>query len=1269
MSRILNLELPEALLRALQEHAASEGKTPETVGATLLIDAIERLATHSASPGEGLGIVWEGPQLDLHSFAQVNRELCLRLIERGHELALIPSKVGNRAARPFSGQALLEARFHRSLGRPTAVHVRQQWPPSFTPPLDGHWVIMQPWEFGSLPRSWIGPMTDWVDEVWAYTRFVRDSYITSGVPEDRVHVVPLGVDPLRFHPGAKPYPLKTRKAFKFLFVGGTIHRKGIDVLLKAYAETFTASDPVCLVIKDVGGASFYRGQTAGERIGRIQEQSGAPEIEYLDEELDGDELAGLYTACDCLVHPYRGEGFGLPIAEAMASGLPVIVTGQGAALDYCNEENAFLIPARIMHFREKRIGELETVDYPYLAEPDLAILRDSMRTVVDHPAKAQAKGRAAKAYIRSHLTWDHAVDAIEARLGQLRQRPIRRFAVPRGRATDVPAPDSKTIVSAFTAVGSTSTTRQRVSLCMIVKNEEAHLATCLGSVADLVDEMVVIDTGSTDGTAAVASRRGARVYPFHWVDSFAEARNESLRHAQMDWIFWLDADEMLDEENRIKLRSLLAGLRNENAAYVMRQRSPAGPGSVAAVVADQVRLFRRLPEARWSHRVHEQILPALRRTGVDLRRSDVVIQHGGHEDAGLRRRKLERDLRLLLIENEERPDDPFTLFNLGSLYHETARPAEALPLLQRSLDRSRPRDSIVPKLHALIVGCHRKLQRPREALEACRAGRHHDAGNVELLFLEALLQRELGDPAGAEETLLRLLGTSRATGLANGDDGLRGYKARHNLAVIYEETGRAAEAEAQWRAAVAENPQFTPGWHRLGELYLKQGRWDDLEEAARGLSAYPVGGAKASALRGRGLKARGAGLKTLPTERSRVSMCMIVKNEEAALADCLASVTDLVDEMIVVDTGSTDRTREVAGQGGATVVDFPWVDDFAAARNASLDRATGDWIFWLDADERLDESNREKLRAVFAGLERENAAYLMQQLSTTDDPHGSRVAVDQVRLFRRDPALRWEYRVHEQILLSIRRAGHDLRRTGVVIDHIGYQAAGSSEKKLQRNLALLLRQDAERPDDPITLYNLGQANQRLGRPAEALPLLRRSLELLPPDYSIRPRLYAAIARAHESMGRKAEALAVCRAGRHEYPDVEELLFLEASFLHEQGEEAGAEARLLHLLQLPSRQELATGDTGRRGYKARHLLAEVYRCQGRQAEAEAQWRRVVAEQPRFVPAWQGLCDLYRGQGRWAELDEVTGALARANEPLTAAPKSCPAMSGESPFAVP
>ena len=124
------------------------------------------------------------------------------------------------------------------------------------------------------------------------------------------------------------------------------------------------------------------------------------------------------------------------------------------------------------------------------------------------------------------------------------------------------------------------TTRLRRSLCMIVRDEEQDLAECLESVADLIDEIVVVDTGSTDRTCEVARRFGSRVFDFPWVDSFAAARNESLRHATGDWIFWLDADERLTDANRTKLQRLFAGLGQENKAYGMRLVSLPEPGSI-----------------------------------------------------------------------------------------------------------------------------------------------------------------------------------------------------------------------------------------------------------------------------------------------------------------------------------------------------------------------------------------------------------------------------------------------------------------------------------------------------------------------------------------------------------------------------------------------------------------------------------------------------------------------------------------------------------------
>ena len=115
----------------------------------------------------------------------------------------------------------------------------------------------------------------------------------------------------------------------------------------------------------MGAGSFYRGQTAEAEVAGLRER-GYP-VEYIDRTLSEAELAGLYAACDCLVHPFRGEGFGLPVVEAMACGLPVIVTGAGPVLDYATDETAFLIPARRGQFAECRVGELETI------EPALAV--------------------------------------------------------------------------------------------------------------------------------------------------------------------------------------------------------------------------------------------------------------------------------------------------------------------------------------------------------------------------------------------------------------------------------------------------------------------------------------------------------------------------------------------------------------------------------------------------------------------------------------------------------------------------------------------------------------------------------------------------------------------------------------------------------------------------------------------------------------------------------------------------------------------------------
>ncbi|WP_246539312.1 glycosyltransferase [Telmatocola sphagniphila] len=357
-----------------------------------------------------------------------------------------------------------------------------------------------------------------------------------------------------------------------------------------------------------------------------------------------------------------------------------------------------------------------------------------------------------------------------------------------------------------------------ISLTMMVKNEEANLEDCLLSVRDLVDEMIVVDTGSQDRTREIAQRLGAKVYDFPWVDSFAAARNEGLKHATGDWVFWMDADDRVDEANRQKLKELFDSLDNTMASYVMKCLCVSdGPGGAETVV-DHVRLFRRDPRLRWRFRVHEQILPDLRSLNAEIRWSDATIRHVGYKDPALRKSKLGRDRRLLELEIAENPSNPFTLFNLGSIHQELGEHQIALDLFRRSLAGSHPSDSIVRKLYALIVQAHRKLGQNDEAFYAVKAGLQVYPQDSELIFLHAMMLRERGDIPGAEACFKDLINTRESNHFASVDTGLRGYKARHNLAILYMEQGRFGDAQEQWQQVLESEPTFLPALAGFAEI-------------------------------------------------------------------------------------------------------------------------------------------------------------------------------------------------------------------------------------------------------------------------------------------------------------------------------------------------------------------------------------------------------------------------------------------------------------------
>ncbi len=287
----------------------------------------------------------------------------------------------------------------------------------------------------------------------------------------------------------------------------------------------------------------------------------------------------------------------------------------------------------------------------------------------------------------------------------------------------------------------------------------------------------------------------------------------------------------------------------------------------------------------------------------------------------------------------------------------------------------------------------------------------------------------------------------------------------------------------------------------------------------------------------------------------------------------------------------------------------------------------------MAADDRLDEDNRAMLRALFAGWQEEGGAYVMNCLCLPDRVTQAATAVHHLSLFRNQPALRWSYSVHEQILPAFRQAGHAVRFSDVVIQHTGSLDREPRARKLQRELRLLERDLAERLGDPLTLFNLGQVYQEQGRTAPVQLLFRQSLQGSQPTDSIVRKLYALIVQCLNHLGQHREVLAICPEGRAACPDDVELMFQEGVVRRHQGDRAGAEACWQQVLTMPTGEYFASVHTGVRGYLTRHNLAALSREAGREAKAEAQWRAALAE-------------LLLQQERWAELEDQTRGLASA-----------------------
>ncbi|MFC1562220.1 tetratricopeptide repeat protein [candidate division KSB1 bacterium] len=237
-----------------------------------------------------------------------------------------------------------------------------------------------------------------------------------------------------------------------------------------------------------------------------------------------------------------------------------------------------------------------------------------------------------------------------------------------------------------------------------------------------------------------------------------------------------------------------------------------------------------------------------------------------------------------------------------------------------------------------------------------------------------------------------------------------------------------------------------------------------------------------------------------PNTSVRLSLCMIVKNEEQMLPKCLASIKGIVDEIVIVDTGSTDGTREAAADYNIAWFSRTWDDDFSAARNYSIEKASGDWVLVLDADETVTGENARRIRDL---VETGGAAayYLNFRSVVRESAAGNVLIHSHARLFKNGLGIRFKGRLHEQIVESVTDTGGIIEETDIVVDHAGYRESRMADReKTGRNIRILLKELQDNPGSGSVCFYLGESYSLLGEWNKAIDYYEKGAESagLPP---------------------------------------------------------------------------------------------------------------------------------------------------------------------------
>lgn len=580
----------------------------------------------------------------------------------------------------------------------------------------------------------------------------------------------------------------------------------------------------------------------------------------------------------------------------------------------------------------------------------------------------------------------------------------------------------------------------KITACYIVKDEAAVLPRSLASIAGAWDELLVVDTGSTDDTAALARQAGARVLPFAWQDDFSAARNYALAQATGDWLIFLDADEAFTEATRGHIRQAIAAHAAADVLLVRRDDVDAAGEVMGTIYVP--RIMRRKDGLRYMGIIHEELCqhgePV--RNVAWLKPEELALTHTGYAGK-LGEQKARRNLRLLTLAQRQSAHPEHYDSYLAETYFGLDDIAQAMRYAQRDIARGRQRTTYASKSWRILLQC----------LLTCPAWQEAPAAFTPLA----------GQQAAASPRL-----TAAQAWLQVADHAVAAFP---ELPDFYAEQAEARAALLDFAGAVQAMQralQLAPAYQGI-EPGQFQGA--ACEQGRERLALWQRILARAQEL--------------------QLTACCIAKDEAANIGVWAANAAAYSDRRLVVDTGSTDDTVQLATQAGCEVAHFNWCDDFAAAKNAALaliPATEQSWVAFLDADEQWLEPERVRPYLAWLSITQPEAEAVQCPLHNVDPTEGGRSfhSFPAVRLFRRQKGLGYQGRVHETLQHADGHAIWTWQEQGALqLRHTGYRQ-DQVAAKARRNLALLDQEGEDNPrlwryraDAYMALGNLEQAER------------------------------------------------------------------------------------------------------------------------------------------------------------------------------------------------